>query len=109
MPIALRDVAVPGFGVPLEAPRIPATTYKNRCRKAYARAESDWLVVYADREHLANIASLSGYDPRTDRSAPKVRSRRARNPDQGVDPAAVLDALVPSALWLASGRLLALV
>jgi hypothetical protein len=24
----------------------------------------DWLVVYADREHLANIAFLSGYDPR---------------------------------------------
>ena len=24
----------------------------------------DWLVVYADREHLANIAFLCGYDPR---------------------------------------------
>lgn len=64
MPIALRDVVVPGFGVPLEAPRIPATTYEKRCRKAHARAECDWLVVYADREHLANIAFLSGYDPR---------------------------------------------
>ena len=64
MPIALRDVVVPAFGVPLEAPRIPATTYEKRCREAYARAECDWLVVYADREHLANIAFLSGYDPR---------------------------------------------
>jgi hypothetical protein len=62
--IALRDVAVPAFGVPLEAPRIPATTYAKRCRDAYERAECDWLVVYADREHLANIAFLSGYDPR---------------------------------------------
>ncbi len=26
--------------------------------------QCDWLVVYADREHLANIAFLSGYDPR---------------------------------------------
>ena len=64
MPSALRDVVVPDFGVPLEAPRIPATTYEKRCREAYARAGCDWLVVYADREHLANIAFLSGYDPR---------------------------------------------
>jgi hypothetical protein len=64
MPIALRDVAVPDFGVPHEAPRIPAATYEKRCRGAYARAKCDWLVVYADREHLANIAFLSGYDPR---------------------------------------------
>jgi hypothetical protein len=64
MPSALRDVVVPDFGLPLEAPHIPATTYQKRCREAYARAECDWLVVYADREHLANIAFLSGYDPR---------------------------------------------
>ena len=44
--------------------RIPAATYEKRCREAYARAGCDWLVVYADREHLANIAFLSGYDPR---------------------------------------------
>ena len=64
MPIELRDVVVPDFGVPHEAPRIPAATYEKRCRDAYARAGCDWLVVYADREHLANIAFLSGYDPR---------------------------------------------
>jgi hypothetical protein len=64
MAIVLRDVAVPDFGVPLEAPRIPAATYEKRCRDAYVRAKCDWLVVYADREHLANIAFLSGYDPR---------------------------------------------
>jgi hypothetical protein len=64
VPIALRDVVVPSFGVPLEAPRIPAATYEKRCREAYARAECDWLVVYADREHLANIAFLCGHDPR---------------------------------------------
>jgi hypothetical protein len=61
---ALRDVAVPAFGVPLEAPRIPLATYEKRCRGAYAGAGCDWLIVYADREHLANVAFLSGYDPR---------------------------------------------
>ena len=64
MPSALRDIEVPDFGLPLEAPRIPAATYEKRCRDAYERAGCDWLVVYADREHLANIAFLSGYDPR---------------------------------------------
>jgi hypothetical protein len=64
MPIALRDVVVPDFGIPLEAPHIPPATYEKRCRDAYARAQCNWLVVYADREHLANIAFLSGYDPR---------------------------------------------
>jgi hypothetical protein len=64
MAIALRDIEVPDFGLPLEAPPIPPATYEKRCRKAYSRAACDWLVVYADREHLANIAFLSGYDPR---------------------------------------------
>jgi hypothetical protein len=64
MAIALRDIEVPDFGLPLEAPRIPPATYEKRCREAYSRAACDWLVIYADREHLANIAFLSGYDPR---------------------------------------------
>ena len=64
MPVALRDIVVPDFGVPLEAPRIPAATYAARCDEAYARAGSDWLVVYADREHHANMAFLSGFEPR---------------------------------------------
>jgi hypothetical protein len=78
MPIALRDVAVPTFGVPLEAPRIPATTYERRCREAYERAECDWLVVYADREHLANIAFLSGYDPRFEEALLLLGPRKRR-------------------------------
>ena len=64
MPVALRDVAVPNFGVPVEAPRIPSATYEKRCRAAYAKAGCNWLVVYSDREHLANIAFLSGFEPR---------------------------------------------
>ncbi len=78
MPIALRDVEVPDFGVPLEAPSIPATTYDKRCRQAYARAGCDWLVVYADREHLANIAFLSGYDPRFEEALLLLGPRQKR-------------------------------
>ena len=64
MPVALRDIVVPDFGVPVDPPRIPAATYAARCDEAYARAGSDWLVVYADREHHANMAFLSGFEPR---------------------------------------------
>ena len=60
----LREIAIPDFGLPAAPPEIPAALYDKRCREAYARAGCDWLVVYADREHNANIAFLSGYDPR---------------------------------------------
>jgi hypothetical protein len=62
--VLLRDIAVPEFGLPTQAPQIPASVYEDRCAAAYAAAKCDWLVVYADREHLANIAFLSGYEPR---------------------------------------------
>ena len=64
MPVTLRDVAVPAFGIPLDPPRIPSAAYETRCSAAFARAGCDWLVVYADREHLANMAFLSGFEPR---------------------------------------------
>ena len=64
MPIALREVAVPSFGVPLDPPRIPASTTKSAAARPMREPACDWLVVYADREHLANIAFLCGYEPR---------------------------------------------
>ena len=64
MPVTLRDVAVPAFDIPLDPPRIPGAAYDKRCSAAYGQAGCDWLVVYADREHLANMAFLSGFEPR---------------------------------------------
>jgi hypothetical protein len=43
---ALRDVVVPAFSVPLEAPRIPPATYERHCREAYAGAGCGWLIVW---------------------------------------------------------------
>ena len=54
----------PTSAFPSERPAFRTATYEKRCRDAYARAQCDWLVVYADREHLANITFLSAYDPR---------------------------------------------
>lgn len=64
MNITLRTVDVPDFGLPTERPQIPAATYEARCAKALERAGTDWLAVYADREHAANIAFLTGFEPR---------------------------------------------
>ncbi len=60
----LRDIALPDFGVPIAPPQIPPFTYEQRCRAAYKAAGANWLVVYGDREHFANIMFLSGFDPR---------------------------------------------
>lgn len=64
MTIDLKAVSFPDFGLPLERPRIPADTYAKRCDELFNRAGCDWIVVYADREHQANIAFLTGFEPR---------------------------------------------
>jgi Xaa-Pro aminopeptidase len=60
----LRDIVVPDFGLPVEPPQSPSSTYEWRCRAAYKAAGAQWLVVYGDREHFANIMFLTGFDPR---------------------------------------------
>jgi Xaa-Pro aminopeptidase len=60
-------VALPEFGASDEAPEIPAGVYEGRVERLRARAEEagyDVLIVYADREHSANLAYLTGFDPR---------------------------------------------
>ena len=64
MTISLRTVRIPDFGVPLDRPAIPSATYDARARALAERAGTDWVVVYADREHNANIAFLTGFEPR---------------------------------------------
>ncbi len=65
--VALKQVALPEFGEPTVMPRIPLTTYEARIEALLARGGADGLdgfVVYGDREHAANVAYLTGYDPR---------------------------------------------
>lgn len=64
MTVVLKEIAIPQFGVPEARPEIPAATYDKRAATLIERAASDWVVVYADREHLANIAFLTGFEPR---------------------------------------------
>jgi len=63
----LAEVALPDFGTPEAVPEIPAAVYADRLARLRARAEEagyDVLVVYADREHSANLSYLTGFDPR---------------------------------------------
>jgi hypothetical protein len=63
----LAEIALPDFGMPDESPEIPAPLYADRLQRLRARADEaghDVLVVYADREHSANLSYLTGFDPR---------------------------------------------
>jgi hypothetical protein len=63
----LADVVLPDFGMPDAMPSIPPARYRQRLERLRERADArglDRLVVYADREHSANLAYLSGFDPR---------------------------------------------
>jgi hypothetical protein len=65
--IRLIETDLPIFGEPTVQPEVSGTTYAARMQAALARAKAagmDALVVYGDREHSANIAYLTGYDPR---------------------------------------------
>lgn len=69
--IVLSGIEVPEFGKPSKEPRIPREEYERRiflARKAMHKKGLDALVVYADREHNANMAFLCGYDPRFEES-----------------------------------------
>ena len=64
MRVSLRNVQLPAFPVSGDQPRVPAAVFDRRARDAYARGKSDWMVVYADREHFGNMAFLTGFEPR---------------------------------------------
>src|SRR5207248_2500055 len=63
----LATVKLPDFGMPDARPDIPASRYAERLDRLRERMDArgyDRLVLYADREHSANIAYLTGFDPR---------------------------------------------
>ncbi len=67
MPVQLIDARLPDFGVPATRPELPRDIYAERLAalaKARRAASCDALVIYADREHSANLAWLTGFDPR---------------------------------------------
>jgi hypothetical protein len=64
--VSLKTVSLPEFGEPTVMPLVSRTTYEARIDTLLARGAKsgfDAFVVYGDREHAANVAYLSGYDP----------------------------------------------
>lgn len=63
----LAEVELPDFGMPDAMPEIPPARYGERLERLRERAEAaghDIVVVWGDREHSANLAYLTGFDPR---------------------------------------------
>jgi len=63
----LADVVLPDFGMPATEPLLPPTIYAERLRRLRARMDQrryDTVVLWADREHSANLAYVTGFDPR---------------------------------------------
>lgn len=63
----LARIELPDFGTPEERPELSPATYEERLRRLRDRMVDhgyDRLVVYADREHSANLSYLTGFDPR---------------------------------------------
>jgi Xaa-Pro aminopeptidase len=63
----LNDLDLPDFGLPRTMPQLPIALYGVRAeaaRRGMAERGYDALVVYADREHSANLSHLTGFDPR---------------------------------------------
>ena len=65
--ISFSKVVLPDFGRAEDRPEIESRTYLKRIDRTLARIRQcglDVLVVYADREHSANMSYLTGFDPR---------------------------------------------
>jgi len=64
----LKEIELPEFQFDIESlVPIPADEYEARLREAVERmktAKLDFLAIYSDREHFANLSYLTGFDPR---------------------------------------------
>jgi len=79
----LATLALPKFGIPSVQPQISAATYRARLQKFMewgGAAGLDVLVVYADREHNANLAYLTGYEPRFEEALLLVNLKKSGKP-----------------------------
>jgi len=79
----LASLDLPDFGEPTVEPMIPPDTYLERFRTLRERAREkgyDCLAVYGDREHYANIAWLTGYDPRFEEALLLVNTKTDQLP-----------------------------
>jgi hypothetical protein len=75
--VHLTEIDLPDFGVPTSVPAIPPAIHATRFRRFRARLDAagyHGAIVYADREHSANLSYLTGFDPRFEEAVLVVSS-----------------------------------
>lgn len=84
MAVSLRECPLPTTEIPaLPPPGLTADIYRQRIATTRHRARTegiDLLVVWADREHAANISYLSGFDPRFEEALLIIDCAGVRSP-----------------------------
>ncbi|MGH9892328.1 MAG: aminopeptidase P family N-terminal domain-containing protein, partial [bacterium] len=63
----LGSITLPDFGMPARMPDLPSELYSSRLARLWELAAEhryDRMIVFADREHSANLSYLVGFDPR---------------------------------------------
>lgn len=61
----LRQMTLPAASTPTDPqPAVPIVEYEHRMTALYQAADCRWVLVYGDREHAANLAFLTHFDPR---------------------------------------------
>jgi hypothetical protein len=64
MRIELRTISAPAPAAAYSQPGISSSEYERRIAALRQAAPAEWVVVYGDREHSANLSFLCGFDPR---------------------------------------------
>ena len=65
--VQLIEAQLPDFGVPETRPELPPGIYSDRLHRLSERCKDagfDAMAIYGDREHFANMAFLTGFEPR---------------------------------------------
>lgn len=63
-PIELVEIDPPPLEVPDQLPSIQPSEFEARLAGFQQAVDADWIVVYGDREHAANLIFLTNLDPR---------------------------------------------
>jgi hypothetical protein len=93
--IELIDVAPPPVELADELPAISGAEFEARIAALQAAAGADWIVVYGDREHNANLIFLCNLDPRFEEAllviGPHTRTLVLGKEDVGYVPVVPID------------------
>ena len=101
----LTAIDLPDFGAPVSEPRLDRSIYTRRIerlRHAMAEHGFDVVVIYGDREHVANIAWASGYDPRFEEAlliVPMIGTPTLLAGNEGYPYAETAEGLFNRVLW----------